>query len=365
MKKQIMPLLLFLGSILFAACGADQNTATTSELKNTEETAIVTNENTETTNNVDIDSPDNSSVIADNSAVTEESTRPIADNTVATGKTVVKNTTKNQPTATSKTGNINTTTTIEATTEPTTTTEPKLEETTHKTTATSTTKTETKPAKTALSHDSFDGLLQKYVNSAGRVNYGGFKNEKAKLVAYIEHLGDNPPESSWSKNKEMAFWINLYNAFTIKLILDKYPIKSIMDLNGGKVWDTQKVNIGGKNYTLGQIEADQLLKRFKEPRVHFAVNCAAASCPPLLNKAWEEDNIQRYYEKQAKLFVNNSSYNTLSAKSAELSQIFNWYASDFGGASNVLKYVQKYSETTLKDKAKVSYREYDWKLNKQ
>lgn len=369
MKKYIMSFVLFSCLIILAACGGDNGTTIVSE------SGTNTNETTATTDNeknvvtTSVDSSENLSEIAENTTVTEEfsSTQNISTPTIS--KTNSK-TTENISIPITKTDN---------STKTTAPTEPKIEpsnngekeetitNTTPKptTATTNTTKTDAKPEKIALSHDDFDELLRKYVNNAGRVNYAGFKNEKAKLLNYLEHLGDNPPKSSWSKNKEMAFWINLYNAFTIKVILDKYPIKSIMDLNGGKVWDVQKVTIGGKSYTLGQIEAEQLLKRFKEPRVHFAVNCAAASCPPLLNKAWTESNIQQYYEKQAKIFINHNGYNTLSAKSVQLSQIFNWYASDFGGAGNVLKYIQKYSDTSIKDKAKVSYREYDWNLNKQ
>lgn len=226
-------------------------------------------------------------------------------------------------------------------------------------------KTAEKPAKPVLSHDVFDNLLGKHVNSSGNVNYAAFKKDKAKLEEYIELLKNNSPESSWSKNKEMAYWINLYNALTIHSILEKYPVNSITDLEGGKVWDKKKIVIDGNSLTLNNIEKDKLLKRFKEPRVHFAVNCAAASCPALLNKAWTEDNIQRYYAKQTKAFINNSAYNSVSAKSIEASQIFNWYASDFGGSDQVIPYFQKYSDIEIKDNATVSFKEYDWKLNKQ
>lgn len=222
-----------------------------------------------------------------------------------------------------------------------------------------------KSQKQALSHDAFDQLLRKHVTSSGGVNYDGFKKDKAKLAAYLELLKANAPQSSWSKNKEMAYWINMYNAFTIHAIVEKYPVKSVMDLEGGKVWDKKKIAVGGKSLTLNVIEKDKLLKRFKEPRVHFAVNCAAASCPPLLNKAWTEDNIQRYLDKQAKAFINNAKYNTITSKSVEASQIFNWYASDFGGSDKIIPYFQKYASTEIKDNAKVKFKEYDWKLNKQ
>ena len=176
-------------------------------------------------------------------------------------------------------------------------------------------------------------------------------------------LKKDSPQSSWSKEKEMAYWINMYNAFTIYSILEKYPVSSIMDIEGGKIWDNKKIIVDGKSLTLNIIEKEKLLKRFKEPRVHFAVNCAAASCPPLLNKAWTEDNVLRYFSKRAKAFINNSKYNSLSEKSIEISQIFNWYAGDFGGSDKVLSYIKKYSETDISSSAKVKFKQYNWNLN--
>jgi hypothetical protein len=294
------------------------------------------------------------------------------EGTSNTGATAATNNT-NAVVTTTETGATNAKPVVEAATIGSTS--PKNEVVESKTTSTSsqpvtTTKAAPKPAakpaaKVALSHDIFDGLLRKHVNSTGDVNYGAFKKDKAKLVEYLEVLKGNPPQSSWSKNKEMAYWINLYNAFTIHSIVEKYPINSVMNLEDGKLWDKKKIVIGGKSLTLNNIEKDKLLKRFKEPRVHFAVNCGAISCPPLLNKAWTEDNIQRYYDKQAKAFINNPKHNTISIKNLEASQIFNWYASDFGGSDKVLSYFQKYSDTEIKKNAKVSFKEYNWKLNKQ
>jgi len=222
-----------------------------------------------------------------------------------------------------------------------------------------------KPVKMVLIHDIFDALLRKYVNSTGSVDYVGLQKDKAKLTEYLAVLKSNPPQSSWSKNKEMAYWINLYNAFTMDAIVEKYPISSVMNLEEGKLWDRKKIVIAGESLSLNNIEKDKLLKRFKEPRVHFAVNCGAISCPPLLNKAWTEDNIQAYYDKQVKAFINNPKHNTISLKNLEASQIFNWYAGDFGGSDKVVAYFQKYSKTELEDNPKVRYREYNWKLNKQ
>ena len=154
-----------------------------------------------------------------------------------------------------------------------------------------------------LSHDSFDTLLVKHVNVNGDVNYADFKNDEMVLSTYLDLLKQHEPQDSWSDNKKMAYWINVYNAFTIYNILLEYPVSSIMDIESGAIWTTRTINIGGTNYTLDQIENDKLLSAFSEPRVHFAVNCAAASCPPLLNKAWTEAE-----NKSGYVLINRKDY---------------------------------------------------------
>ncbi|MEM6378832.1 MAG: DUF547 domain-containing protein [Bacteroidota bacterium] len=211
-------------------------------------------------------------------------------------------------------------------------------------------------------HTNWNSLLVKYVNSRGDVNYAGFKADKAKLQAYLDELSNNPPQSSWSRNEKMAFWINAYNAFTIKLIIDNYPVKSITNLKGGKPWDVKWVKIGAKTYSLNNIENDILRPQYKDARIHFAVNCAAESCPPLLNKAWTASQLNNYFEKQAKAFINNTSYNKITASKVQVSKIFDWYKEDFG---NLIDYLNQYSNTKIKSNAKVEFLEYDWVLNKQ
>jgi hypothetical protein len=214
-------------------------------------------------------------------------------------------------------------------------------------------------------HDSFDTLLTQHVDVNGDVNYAAFKTDKAMLEEYIELLKRNAPKDTWSDNKEMAYWINLYNAFTIYNILLEYPVASIMNIESGNIWSTRTVNVGGTDYTLDQIENDKLLRKFNESRVHFAVNCAAASCPPLLNKAWTEANIQQYYASQAKAFINNPAYNLITNNSIEVSKIFEWYATDFGGSTQIVTYIQEYSDTSIDNAATVTYKNYDWTLNEQ
>lgn len=222
----------------------------------------------------------------------------------------------------------------------------------------------TQPAEAAgpPSHDAWDKLLQQYVTADGKVNYSGLKKDKAKLEAYLKTLENNPPQDGWSRGEKMAFWINAYNAATVKLIVDNYPVSSITKLDGGKPWDVKRVKIGSKAYSLDAIENDILRPQFKDARIHFAVNCAAQSCPPLLNRAWTAANLESNFEKQAKAFINNSKFNKISAKSVQVSKIFDWYGSDFG---NLVTYLNKYATTKINAGAKVEFLEYDWALNQQ
>jgi len=223
----------------------------------------------------------------------------------------------------------------------------------------------TKPNKTIekelpFNHDKWDQLVRKYVSASGKVNYKGIKTEKANLDAYLKNLDDNPIRDNWSKAKKMAYWINAYNAFTIKMIVDNYPVSSIIKLHGGKPWDVKSIHLGGKTYNLNNIENDILRPKYKDARIHFAVNCAAQSCPPILNQAWTESNLSQMLEKQTKTFINNAKFNTIKSSEVEISKIFEWYAVDFG---NIVDYLNKYSNTQINKNAKVKYKEYDWTLN--
>jgi len=216
------------------------------------------------------------------------------------------------------------------------------------------------PTKPPFSHDTWDQLLRKNVSSSGKVNYKAFKANKAALEAYIKLLQDNPLQNSWSRSKKMAYWINAYNAFTVKLIVDNYPLSSITKLDGGKPWDKKWIKLGSKTYSLNNIENDILRPQYKDARIHFAVNCAAKSCPTLLNRAWTASNLESNFEKQAKAFINNASFNKIDEKNIEVSKIFEWYAVDFG---DLIAYLNKYSSTKIKSNAKINYMEYNWNLN--
>ena len=208
-------------------------------------------------------------------------------------------------------------------------------------------------------HKAFDELLSKNVSSSGKVNYKGFKADQAKLDAYIAEISQVNVKGL-NRNEQLAFWINAYNAFTIKKIISNYPLASITELNGGKPWDDKFIKIGSKVLSLNNIENDIIRPQFNEPRIHFAVNCAAKSCPPLLNKAWTASNLESNFEKQTKAFVNDASQNTLDANAPKLSKIFEWYAEDFG---DLKAFINKYASTKISSGATLGYNEYIWSLN--
>ena len=209
-------------------------------------------------------------------------------------------------------------------------------------------------------HTLWNDLLSSYVTGDGRVSYAGLKNDRSKLDRYLQQLADNPPAAGWGRDEELAYWINAYNAFTVDLILKNYPLKSITDLDGGQPWKVKRIELGDQTYSLDQIENEIIRPRFREPRIHFAVNCAAKSCPPLHNRAFTKSNLNSQLELLTKKFINNSRFNTISANSAEVSKIFDWYGDDFG---DLRTYLNKYSDTQLSEGATIGYKEYDWALN--
>ncbi len=210
-------------------------------------------------------------------------------------------------------------------------------------------------------HNIWDKLLKKYVSSNGSVDYKSMLQDKMLLNDYISSLAGPFDMKSWSPNEKLAFWINTYNAFTIKLIVDNYPVRSIRDLFGGQPWSQSLVFANNTHYTLDEVQKKIIMRQFGDPRIHFAINCAAKSCPPLANKAYTKDNVNTLLETQTKSFI-NSNYNNIDNKKATLSKIFEWYASDF---EDIIYFVNKYSTNKVNDKTKINFSEYDWSLNGQ
>jgi hypothetical protein len=211
----------------------------------------------------------------------------------------------------------------------------------------------------------FNSLLKKHVDKQGNVDYKELKTDEATLNAYIDYLTVTSPEKSWSVNKQKAFWINAYNAYTIKLIVDNYPLKSITEIKkkGKTAWKIPFAKIGNELYTLDHIEHEILRKKLFDPKIHVGVNCASISCPKLANIAFTEENIEAELTRLMKEFVNDTSKNKLSKKKIQISSIFDWFKDDFSKNSSVIDYVNTFSEMEINSNAKITYLKYDWSLN--
>jgi|TARA_R110000737_G_scaffold353439_1_gene405370 hypothetical protein len=207
----------------------------------------------------------------------------------------------------------------------------------------------------------YQAILSSYVSSSGKVNYASIKTNSEMLDQAIHHYQENTPKSSWSSYQKLAYWINAYNLFTIKLIIDNYPVSSIKNIAGGKPWDKKFIQLDEKTMSLNDIENGIIRKQFNEPRIHFAVNCASISCPKLLNKEYTSSNLNSLLESQAKRYINDKNENTFTSNSASISNIFDWYKGDFNGG--VIPFLNKYLSTPLPSDAKITYQDYNWNLN--
>lgn len=209
-----------------------------------------------------------------------------------------------------------------------------------------------------IDHSEWTYLLKKYVEDNGIVDYRGFITDKEKLENYLNSLSEVVPEDTWSVKEQLAYYINLYNAHTVHLILVNYPVKSIKDIDGP--WTTNFIKIGDKELSLGALE-HSILRKMNEPRIHFAINCASISCPKLLNEAFTAANLDAQLTEVTQGFI-NSNKNTISHRKVELSSIFNWFKNDFFDGE-LIKYINQYSEVPIASSSKIGYKEYNWNLN--
>ncbi|MFD1061929.1 DUF547 domain-containing protein [Winogradskyella litorisediminis] len=218
-------------------------------------------------------------------------------------------------------------------------------------------------SKNEIDHSKWDKLLKKHVKTNGLVDYKGFKADKSDLDAYVKFLSKQIPNKKWNTAEQLAYFINVYNANTIKLIVDNYPVESIKKVDATiSPFLKNFIFIGEKEFSLADIEKG-ILQKMNEPRIHFAINCASISCPKLLNEAYTAKNVDELMDKAAKEFI-NSDKNEISENSVKLSEIFKWYKKDFlQNASSVIEYVNRYSEVKINSNTEISYIEYDWGLN--
>lgn len=221
------------------------------------------------------------------------------------------------------------------------------------------------------SHQSFDEFLKKFVSEEGKVDYKGMGLRRGDLEKYLNLLSQNPPDrTTWTQEEQLAYWINAYNAFTLKLILDHYPVKSIQDIKPkypiplvNTVWHLEFFQIGGKPASLDEIEHKILRKEFDEPRIHFAINCASFSCPILSRDAYIPEKLEEQLNRAARGFINDPKRNKISIDRVEISKIFSWFGEDFTRKGSLIDYLNKYSKVKISPKAKINNLDYDWSLN--
>jgi len=233
-------------------------------------------------------------------------------------------------------------------------------------------------------HAAWTALLQRHVRANG-VDYVGLSKERPAFDAYLGTLqGVGKAElASWSKKQRLAFWINVYNAYTLRLIVQNYPVGSIKDLGTkpfGSVFDRNIVPLkalnptgANRNLSLNDVEHKILRARFADARVHAAVNCASASCPALLNEAFVADRLEAQLDRVIRRFVNDTSRNRLDRRTntLQLSKIFDWFGKDFTRESgSVQRFVARYADpataggdTSWIAGARVSFLSYSWRLN--
>jgi hypothetical protein len=214
-----------------------------------------------------------------------------------------------------------------------------------------------------VDYSKYETLLKTFVSAKGRVNYKGIKANMTPLNEAIKVFETVKPAANWNQNQKLAYWMNAYNVYTIALVVENYPTKSIKGLYKGKPWDRAFIPNGKNKVSLNFIEND-VLRKMGDPRIHFGINCASFSCPDILNKAFTPENVNATLDELAKGFVNNKTKNKITASKIEVSEIFNWFAGDFTAKNkSVIAFLNKYSNSKINDDAAVSFVTYNWDLN--
>lgn len=213
--------------------------------------------------------------------------------------------------------------------------------------------------------DSYNRLLGKYV-IAGGVKYAEWKGNAADMQALQTVVDGIAKEnvSALEKKQQLAFYINAYNAWILHEALAKYPTKSVKDALF-TFFTGRRLTVAGQQTSFNALEKDTIRSKFGEPRVHFALNCASRSCPPLNREPFAGDKLEAQFEKLAKGYVNSDRGVKYSAdsKTADLSKIFDWYKDDFKADGGALAFINKRRSSQIPTDAKITYQEYDWGLN--
>ncbi len=224
----------------------------------------------------------------------------------------------------------------------------------------------------AFDHSAFDALLSEFVDERGGVDYAGLAGESRRLDAYLASLeiADFEP---LGRDEKLAFLINAYNAFTLRLILDHYPLDSIKDVPLNRQWDDARWRLAGSTLSLNDIEHAEIRAKFREPRIHFALVCAAKGCPPLAREAYTGERLEEQLEARARYVHERETWFRYDRSEGvlNLTALYDWYGDDFREvAGSASAYAARYSGALADDleagkTPEVRYLDYDWSLNEQ
>ncbi len=230
----------------------------------------------------------------------------------------------------------------------------------------------------------YDALLRRYVqvgaDGVNRVDYARWRANAADRMAlddYVRSLEGRKP-SAMSRGEAYAYWGNLYNAVTVKLILDRYPVASIRDIKEGSwfdfkaytgPWRHPRVTVEGRRLSLDDIEHDIMRPTFKDPRVHYVVNCASYGCPNLMPRAWRTATLEADLNAGARAYVNHPrGVTVLPGGTLRVSSIYKWFIADFGGNdAGVIAHLREHAAPELAQRLSgvttIAEDVYDWALN--
>jgi len=222
-------------------------------------------------------------------------------------------------------------------------------------------------------------ILEKYLSppdatGVARFDYGALaanETDHASLETYISKLEDTDPDTL-SDPDAIAYWANLYNAVTVNLIVENYPVKSIRKIKSGMFskgpWGKKLITVNGQRLSLDDVEHDILRKRYPSPLVHYMVNCASVGCPNLMAKPWNGETLDQDRDQAARDFINSARGVNITEQGLEISSIYKWFRKDFGGTrATVLEHIRQYANQELSNAidagAEISGHDYDWSLN--
>jgi hypothetical protein len=231
----------------------------------------------------------------------------------------------------------------------------------------------------------YDTLLSRYVSPSAdgitRVDYARWRAaaaDRAALNAYVNDQAAQRP-SSFPRERAFAYWINLYNAVTLQIIMERYPVRSIRDIRSegagfdlrGLIgpWRSPRVTVEGRRLSLDDIENSILRPTFRDPRVHYAINCASIGCPNLMNRAWRAETLNADLDAAARAYINHRRGVSVGADgSVRVSSIYRWFRDDFGGSdSGVIAHLRRYASPELARRlqsvTRIVGHDYDWALN--